>query len=133
AWPPEGGRLQRAAGAHVVLVDGALAAYLARGGGDISAFLPDDEPARSRVARALAQALAEWGLRTGRASLGWRTAGEEPVTRSPLAPYLREAGFLAIGPGFQLRPPPVGSLSFEEGPPEAEPAEDAPPGDEDGG
>src|SRR6185503_247603 len=119
AWPPEGGRLQRAAGAHVVLVDGALAAYLARGGGDITPLLPAEEPGRSRVARALAQALAEWGLRTGRASLGWRTAAEEPVTRSPLAPYLREAGFLAIGPGFQLRPPPAGFPPDEQGPSDA--------------
>jgi ATP-dependent Lhr-like helicase len=106
-WPAEAGRPQRAAGAHVVLVDGALAAYLGRGEGDITAILPAEEPARSRTARALAQALVQWATRTGRGSLGWRTAGDEPLARSPLAPYLRDAGFLAIGPGFHLKAPPA--------------------------
>jgi ATP-dependent helicase Lhr and Lhr-like helicase len=105
-WPADAGRPQRAAGSHVVLVDGALAAYLGRGGGDIAMLLPEEEPARSLVGRALAHALAEWAGRTGRASLGWRTAADEPLARSPLAPYLREAGFLALGPGFQLKAPP---------------------------
>jgi ATP-dependent Lhr-like helicase len=113
-WPAEAGRPQRAAGAHVVLVDGGLLAYLGRGEGDITALLPAEEPARSRVARSLAQALAQWAGRTGRASLGWRTAGDEPLARSPLAPYLREAGFLALGPGFHLRPPPPPPESADE-------------------
>src|SRR5919107_6305904 len=48
----------RTVGALVILVNGALAAYLPRGGRQVVAFLPDDEPARSVVARALAHRLA---------------------------------------------------------------------------
>src|SRR5262249_33420363 len=102
-WP-EGasGRLMRAAHVHVALVDGALAAFLGRGEREIEAFLPAEEPGRSRTARALANALASWARRTGRAALGW-SMGDEPLTRSPLAPYLVEAGFVPSGPGFRLR------------------------------
>jgi ATP-dependent Lhr-like helicase len=97
-WP-EGVRAMRAAGAHVVLVDGALAAYLPRGEGDIAARLPEEEPARSRAARAVAEALAAWARRTGRVALGWRPAGAEGDRL--LADGLRAAGFAPYGPGWR--------------------------------
>jgi ATP-dependent Lhr-like helicase len=37
-WPESDGRPARAAGAHVVLIDGELAAYLERGGHSIATF-----------------------------------------------------------------------------------------------
>jgi ATP-dependent Lhr-like helicase len=98
-WP-EGVRAMRAAGVHVVLVDGALAGYLPRGEVDIAAFLPDDEPARSRTARAIAEALAAWARRTGRVRLGWRPAGADGDRL--LADALREAGFAPYGPGWRF-------------------------------
>jgi ATP-dependent Lhr-like helicase len=109
AWPADvSARLQRAAGAHVVLVDGSLAAYLARGGREIVTRLPDEEPARTRVGRAAAQALARWASRTGRSAFGWGE-GETPVAQGPLGPFLCEAGFVPWGPGFRLAsaPPPA--------------------------
>ena len=65
-------------------------------------LLPDEEPARSRIARALAAALARWARRTGRTSLGWGSQ-DAPLNQGPLAPFLIEAGFLPIGPGFRLQ------------------------------
>ena len=49
----------RTVGATVILVDGALGAYLARGDRQLIAYLPDAEPQRSRVGRAVARALIE--------------------------------------------------------------------------
>jgi ATP-dependent Lhr-like helicase len=105
AWPKsETARPARAAGAHVVLVDGTLAAYLPRGEREMWTYLPVEEPARSATARALAGALAAWAVATGRAAVGWDSADDAPVAASPLAPYLAAAGFVPSGTGFRLRP-----------------------------
>ena len=109
-WPKgETARPMRAAGTHVVVVDGRLAGYLGRGEKDLRTFLSDDEPLRSRMARALAAALARWAGETGRSALGWATADDLPLAQSPLASFLTEAGFVRSGPGFRLAalPPPA--------------------------
>jgi ATP-dependent Lhr-like helicase len=96
-WPAEGdARAQRAAGAHVVLADGALAAFLGRGGKEIAAWLPADEPGRGRVGSAVAAALFAWAVRTGRSTFTWGDGA------GGLAPFLREAGFTPWGPGWRL-------------------------------
>src|SRR5262249_34552367 len=46
----------RTVGALVILVNGALAAYVPRGGRQLVVYLPEDEPARSSIGRALAGA-----------------------------------------------------------------------------
>ena len=111
AWPEAvSGRAMRAAGVHVALVDGVLAAVVSRGDGEILPLLPEGEPARSRTARGLAAALARWALRTGRASLGWGGAG--PATAAEhavLADALRASGFVPWGPGFRLTGVPAPS------------------------
>lgn len=48
---------KRIAGARVILVDGALAAWIGRGAHQLVTWLPVDEPERSRVARAVSEAL----------------------------------------------------------------------------
>ena len=98
AWP-EGVKGMRAAGAHVVLVDGALAAYLPRGEGDLMASLPADEPLRAQTARAIALALGAWAQRTGRVTLGWKKTGAEGD--GVMDDALRDAGFAPYGPGFR--------------------------------
>ncbi|MFN8094423.1 MAG: DEAD/DEAH box helicase [Vicinamibacteria bacterium] len=104
-WPrSEDARPQRAAGAHVVLVDGALAAFLGRGAREVSAFLPGEEPARTRAGEAVARAVAEWCARGGRSALGWSRDAASPLARGPLAPFLAAAGFERSGPGFRLSP-----------------------------
>ncbi len=102
-WPETSSvRLGRIAGAHVVVVDGALALYLSRGEAEIATFLPAEEPARSLVARAAAAALAPWARRSGRSFFGETVADGQPLSVSPLAPYLAAAGFAPAGTGFRL-------------------------------
>src|SRR5205823_4564234 len=49
----------RSVGSTVILVDGAMAAYLARGDRQLTVFLPETEPQRSRVGRAVAGVLID--------------------------------------------------------------------------
>ncbi len=113
-WPPEDslkGPLARSVGASVILVDGALAAYWRRANPQIVVFLPDEEPARSRVARALAAALREAALRGrelaapgdhhGRGLLVGEINGLS-ASAHPLAPFLQEAGFVSGALGYHV-------------------------------
>jgi ATP-dependent Lhr-like helicase len=102
-WPRDVGvALQRAGGAHVVLVDGALAAYMTKGEGGLVLMLPEEEPRRAQAARAVALALGRWAALTGRATLGWAAEPDQAASRSPLQPFMAEAGFVASGPGYRL-------------------------------
>lgn len=106
-WPACGARLSRSAGASVVLVDGQLTAFLPRSGEQLTTLLPALEPQRARAARALARALREWLLRAKRSALPCQGVDGLPIARSPLAPFLEEAGFAPYGPGFRLPPAPA--------------------------
>jgi ATP-dependent Lhr-like helicase len=95
----------RAVGATVILVNGALAAYLARGDRELLAFLPESEPERSKTGQAIGRALIE-RARTGagsdvepRGMLIEEIDGIVPASH-PLAPYLAESGFVAGAMGF---------------------------------
>jgi ATP-dependent Lhr-like helicase len=105
--PEEGGSLTRSVGARVVLVDGALTAYLRRGNPGIQVMLPDDEPARSQVGRALAeffvaQTQREDGGPSRQGMLITQVNGVA-VAEHPLARYLLDAGFHAAPMGFNVR------------------------------
>ncbi|HYE90423.1 MAG TPA: DEAD/DEAH box helicase [Terriglobales bacterium] len=102
AWPAQdatGRGPTRSVGTSVVLVNGALAAWIGRGGRQLAVYLPDDEPRRSMVAREVATALAAAALAGGLlvAEINGRPAGEHP-----LAAYLVEAGFSASAMGFNV-------------------------------
>jgi ATP-dependent helicase Lhr and Lhr-like helicase len=94
----------RSVGALVVLVNGALAAYISRGARQLTAFLPEEEPARGTVARALAGRLAalargeDGGIPLLIADINGTSASEHP-----LAPYLVDAGFSPSAMGLQMR------------------------------
>jgi ATP-dependent Lhr-like helicase len=68
-------------------------------------FLPEDEPARSNTARALAKKLAEVAIRRQ----AWRSGlliGEingSPAREHFLAGFLEESGFVNTALGFQMR------------------------------
>ncbi len=102
-WPERPGtRLARAAHSRVVLVDGALAAYLSRDVRSVWTFLPDDEPERSQVAAALARGLA--GLVGGpRRTLVVGQIDGVDAQLSPLAPTLERAGFAMTSQGLFIR------------------------------
>jgi ATP-dependent Lhr-like helicase len=96
-------RPTRSAGATVILVDGALAAYLARGDRQLTTCLPEAEPQRSRFGRAIARALidrARTSRDTPRGMLIEEIDGHPPSVH-PLAAYLAQAGFISGAMGLQ--------------------------------
>jgi ATP-dependent Lhr-like helicase len=103
-WPSMEGRgPTRSIGATVVLVNGALAAYLARGDRQLLTYLPESEPDRSKTARAIATVLIErarTGFPTPRGMLIEEIDGTPPSLH-PLAPYLVDAGFVSGALGLQ--------------------------------
>jgi ATP-dependent Lhr-like helicase len=109
-WPAAeaGGMLSRSVGARVILVDGALVAYLRRGNPNVQVLLPEDEPQRSQISQALAESLvrrieerAEEG--DTRAGMLIETINGVSASEHPLAPFLMEAGFSAGATGVYVR------------------------------
>jgi len=86
----------RSAGSVVVIVNGALAAYVSRGARQLLAFLPEDEPTHSTTARAVATTLARLGLLV-------HEIDGLPAAEHPLAAFLVEAGFSPSAMGYQIR------------------------------
>ena len=87
----------RSVGATVVLVDGALAAYIARGDRLLLTWLPEMEPQRTRTARAVAHALLERvrGADDGPRSMLIEEIDGMPPQAHTITPFLVEAGFVA--------------------------------------
>ena len=108
--PMEGSSMTRSVGARVVLVDGALTAYLRRGNPDLQVLLPEEEPARGNAMRALAEFLvttvqraeAEGGDRV-RGGMLITSVNGVPVAEHPMARVLLDAGFQAAPMGFNVR------------------------------
>jgi ATP-dependent Lhr-like helicase len=107
----------RTVGALVVLTNGALAAYLPRGGRQLIVWLPEDEPARSSVGRALADALAQLARDETRGGLLIGEINGADAASHPLTRHLIEAGFHPSPMGFQMRrtsSSTLGSLSVHD-------------------
>ncbi|MGH9421348.1 MAG: DNA glycosylase AlkZ-like family protein, partial [Thermoanaerobaculia bacterium] len=100
-WPSTG--LMRVPGASVILVNGILGAYVGRGEKQLSVFLPEDEPMRGTVAREIARVLASLVTNGLRRALLIGEINDAPASKSELAPYLVEAGFVATAMGYQMR------------------------------
>ena len=104
-WPETktGRTLTRSVGASVVLVDGSLACYVARGEKQIFVFLPDDEAARVRMSEAVARTLANLVDEGDRRALLIAAVDNQEIDRHPIASYLRAAGFVPSAQGYHLR------------------------------
>ena len=104
-WPDRetGRKPMRVAGALVILVDGALAAYVARDEHSVLMFVEgeDRDVARGRVA--VARALAAEAVPGRRDPLFIEEIDGAPVDESPLAEPLRVAGFIRTPRGYLLR------------------------------
>jgi ATP-dependent Lhr-like helicase len=103
-WPEVQGRAaQRTPGARVILWDGALVGWLARGGQHLVTFLPREEPEATRTATALGRALVALAARGKRA---WLLATIDGVAapESPLAKHLAGHGFVARQGALSLLP-----------------------------
>ena len=102
AWPvPD---LARIVGASVVIVDGWMAAYVARGDREIVVSLPGDEPARSRVARAAAAALFAFarGDHGVPRPMVITRIDDRPAGEHPFSAFLEAAGFVRTGHGLHI-------------------------------
>jgi ATP-dependent Lhr-like helicase len=112
-WPAggdAGSSLTRSVGARVVLCDGMLVAYVRRGNPNVQVFLPEEEPGRGQVARALAeffvtkvQGEREEQDASGRAGMLIATVNGVAVGESGFARALLDAGFVAGALGFHVR------------------------------
>jgi len=100
-WPASGP--MRNVGSSVILVNGLLAAWIGRGEKQLMVYLPDDEPQRSMVAKEIARVLASLVGEGRRRAMLISQVNDEPAAKSPLAPFLAEAGFVATAMGFQIR------------------------------
>ena len=89
----------------MILVDGHLAAWIARGDRVLLVSLPPDEPDRSRTGRALARELVALATRAPEGSRGWliEQINGAPAASDAAAAYLIEAGFAPTAQGLQLR------------------------------
>jgi ATP-dependent Lhr-like helicase len=97
----------RTAGARVVLVDGRMACWIARGNRAVVMSLPEDEPDRSRIGRALARELVALAHNAPEGERGWLIAeiNGYPADSVALKQYLIETGFISTSQGLQLRVP----------------------------
>ena len=100
-WPMP--QLTRVVGAFVILVDGEMTAYLARGLRELTVHVPDDEPFRSRRAKAGAEELVRYG-RSG-SPVFVTTINDQPANSHPYAAYLEAAGFIRGTLGMNLPRP----------------------------
>jgi ATP-dependent Lhr-like helicase len=98
-WPASPGRPARQAGAHVLLVDGELVAYVERGGHSVSTFeATADHPEWPSAIKVLAD--------SGRyRSLEIRKIDGQPAGESPWREALEAAGYRDGYKGFVHRPP----------------------------
>jgi ATP-dependent Lhr-like helicase len=122
--------LARAAGAGVVLVRGALAAFVRRRNPALRVFLPDEEPERSDTARLLAAKLAEIAVRwqSARGGLLIGEINATPAREHFLAQSLKDSGFVDTALGFQMRrgtPVPISTADPTDEDEEDESAETA--------
>ncbi len=111
--PADGGSLTRTVGSRVVLANGALVAYLRRGNANIQVFLPEEEPLRGQVMRALARYFVVMAHTQGRfgdeaaerggVGMFIQTINGTNVAEHPMARTLLDAGFQAAPMGFNLR------------------------------
>jgi len=97
----------RSAGSRVVIVNGRAAAWIGRGDRQLVVGLPDDEPERSRIGRAMARELVALAQRAPEGRRGWlvEEINGRPAIEDRASAFLLEAGFTSTAMGLQLRVP----------------------------
>jgi hypothetical protein len=90
----------RSVGAQVVLVNGALGSWVGRLGRQVLSYLPESEPDRATVGRAVTKALADLARGDSMSGMLIEEINGAPVDTHPLAPFLTAAGFLSSAMGY---------------------------------
>ena len=119
AWPRTANarRWRARPGASVVLVNGQLAAFLRRRNPAIRVLLPENEPERTRMARASWRRNWRRSRSAGRARRTGLLIGEindAPAREHFLARFLEEAGFVELGAGLPDAPRGAGDRAGAE-------------------
>jgi ATP-dependent Lhr-like helicase len=106
-WPQveEGRSLTRTTGASVILVNGALTAYLFRGERQMYLALPDDPISAAEAGHAVAATLARLVEEGARRAMLITEINGEPAVDSPHASHFVAAGFVSTSQGLQKRTP----------------------------
>jgi ATP-dependent helicase Lhr and Lhr-like helicase len=107
-WASTEGRPGRYAGAHVILDAGTVIAFVARGGSNVSCFLPEHDPERARVLSRIAEALTRLATTETRFTALVSRIDGEPAEASSLGPALLVAGFRPSARGYLYRGTGVG-------------------------
>jgi ATP-dependent Lhr-like helicase len=104
---PRSGQATRTAGARVVIVNGRAAAWIGRGDRQLVVGVPEDEPERSRIGRAMARELIAIAQRAPDGRRGWliEEINGRPAIEDRSSAFLLEAGFTSTAMGLQLRVP----------------------------
>lgn len=97
----------RTAGARIVIVNGRAAAWIGRGDRQLIVCLPDDEPERSKIGRAMAKEIVAIAHRAPEGRRGWliEEINGLPAIEDPASRYLLDSGFASTAMGLQLRVP----------------------------
>jgi ATP-dependent helicase Lhr and Lhr-like helicase len=97
----------RTAGARVIIVNGRAAAWIGRGDRQLVVCVPDDEPERSRIGRAMARELVAIAQRAPEGRRGWliEEINGRPAIEDSSSQFLIVAGFASTAMGLQLRVP----------------------------
>ena len=110
-WPlspaGDGRGATRTAGARVIIVNGRAAAWISRGDRQLIVCLPDDEPERSRIGRAMAKEMVAIAHRAPEGRRGWliEEINGTKAIEEYASQFLIEAGFASTAMGLQLRVP----------------------------
>jgi hypothetical protein len=88
-----------------VLVNGLAAAWIGRGDRQLIVCLPDNEPERSQIGRAMARELVAIAQRAPEGRRGWliEDINGKPAMEDRASQFLLEAGFSSTHMGLQLR------------------------------
>ncbi|MDP9320252.1 MAG: DEAD/DEAH box helicase [Chloroflexota bacterium] len=105
SWPERetGRKPMRVAGSLVILVDGALAAYVAKDEHSVLTFIDGEESDVARTRAVVARSLAAEAVPERRDPLFIEEIDGAPVDESALAEPLRAAGFVRTPRGYLLR------------------------------
>jgi ATP-dependent helicase Lhr and Lhr-like helicase len=97
----------RTAGARVIIVNGRAAAWIGRGDRQLIVCVPDDEPERSRIGKAMARELVAIAQRAPEGRRGWliEEINGKPAIEDRSSQFLIESGFASTAMGLQLRVP----------------------------